>query len=405
MDIIILNIKCEKKMNKILLYVALCSNLSNISGNNVNYRTLGNFNVERANLQDLEENKNAVNLANDFMTTINNKKCKALSNNQEGFSGIFIDKNNKLHISHTSNSVMDYSNLIISLNKENVKTSIDVVQFSLSELLSVKEFLDNNFNEIIFEISLSQEKNRIIVRIKKDEYKDLIINELKDKLPIFDCKMIEFEIKNDIPIACGNSISSGAKIIYKTGWWIFAKEHWNGSVGFNAVDASGKKGVVTCYHVAPIGNEMRDSNNNLVGYANSGAISSSIDASFIPFDDQSNWNNVNSIYGQSYKLNGYSTAYEGAKVFLFGCATGKSYGTIKSIYSSTNMSYLTETHYLTDLIQTDCTISSGDSGGPLTTANDGTYQNIYGLNIGADSSYSYTCKIENILSSLNVSIY
>lgn len=391
-------------MNKIFIYVLLCCDLT--SGSlKLNIRGITK---NDALISDLIENSSAINLADDILASLNkNVDISFLTNSQNGFSGLYIDNDNSLHIAHTKNDKTNYTKLINELNVEKIKTAIDIVPYTLDSLMKVKNYLDENLYDLISEINLLQSRNKVIVSLSNETYKQVILDELQNNLINFENSMVEFEIKEDNIYAC-RTINAGEEIIYKTGWWIFATEHWAGTVGFNAIDNStGQKGIVTCNHVAPIGYEMRNADNKLVGYANTGILNDSVDASFIPFDDQSDWSNTRTVTdgNNSFQIIDKQQCFEGAKVYLFGMVSGLSYGTVKSIYSSANVIYDGYAKYLSDVIQTDYQISQGDSGGPLTTTNNSPTQSIYGINFAADNSYAYTIKIDNILNALNISLY
>lgn len=361
----------------------------------------------KKHLLELEANKKSVNLADSITKTIAQKiENEVMIDYGSSYSGMFIDANDVLHIAHTGKVEVNYSKLINYCNTENIETSIDVVPYSLNELMSVKTFIDNNLYEMISQMSLSRTNNKVIIRLKDESMKEEMINSLKENLEDFDEGMIEFSLEKDTVKACANTISAGEELMYKEGWWIFAKKQWSGSVGFNAIDNNnGTKGIVTTYHVAPIGYEMRNSKDKVVGTATIGALAGSVDASFIPFADQDTWDTTRAYGGdKNYILLSREQSYEGAKAALFGYATGISYGTIVSADTSATIDYLDTPRYLTDIVQSNCSMAAGDSGGPLTTCENSQYQFIYGINFARDANYAYTIKIQNILDTLNVKI-
>lgn len=157
---------------------------------------------------------------------------------------------------------------------------------------------------------------------------------------------------------------------------------------------------------------MVDTNKDTIGYASICALNSTVDASFVKFEDQSSWESTNYIEcsDTSFKITRTAEAVEGARVWKVGVTTGSSYGNITSIYGSATCNYgdLGGQKTISDVIVSDCDCDGGDSGGPVITwTNRLSNQGIYGITFAKSNveTLTYACKIENVLDSLNVSIY
>lgn len=357
----------------------------------------------------LIENKRCVDLANRITQFIEaQKRTRSLVDiRQSNYGGIFISEDNTLHIRQNENKDIDFERLITELNQDNVHAVIDTVKYSLEEMLKIKDAIDKHLSNYVASLSVKQSKNQIIISLNEDISKDDFICTLKQHVS-FDDGILSFQGTKEKTKAI-NSIKSGEKISHKTGWWIFSTEHWYGTVGFNAKDENGNKGIVTNYHVAQPDCEMRDSSNNLIGYPSYVVLNSKVDAAFVPFESQNSWDLTDKIQSNdsSFYISGKEEPVEGARVWSIGATSGSSYGNITSTYASSNVSYDDGlSRYLYDLIETDSQTSPGDSGGPLLSwTNRLSSQKIYGINFASNSTNTYTIKINNVLNTLNVSIY
>lgn len=357
----------------------------------------------------LIENKKCVDLANKIIHFLETQKqSRSLVDiRKNNYGGMFISEDNTLHINQNKNNDIDFESLIPELNQENVQTTIDTVKYSLEEILKIKDAIDKYLSDFVVSLSVKQSENQISISLNDKISKHDFMSALR-KYVSFDDDILSFLEQKEKTKAI-NSIKSGEKISYKTGWWIFSTEHWYGTVGFNAKDENGNKGIVTNYHVAQPNCEMRDSSNNLIGYQSYGVLNSKVDAAFVPFESQSNWDLTDKIQSNdsSFYISDKEEPVEGARVWSVGATSGSTYGNITSTYASSTVSYDNGSdRYLYDLIETDAKTSPGDSGGPLLTwTNRMSNQKIYGINFASNSANTYTIKINNVLNTLNVTIY
>ena len=387
-----------------LLFSILPSNQIDNSNTNYSHKLV----KQELTSESLLENEKCVCLANKILDSINTiQNSRSVVNiGANNYGGLFISSDNTLHINRTRNEGISYKEFISALNDENVKISIDYVDYSLDEILNVKSYIDKYLYDYVDSVSVKQSDNTIKVdlndSITEEEFREL----LNDYIAYND-SILSFH-NSDLKPTAMNSIKAGEKISYKTGWWIFSTEHWYGTVGFNAVDAQGNKGVVTNYHVAPPGYEMRNNSNTLIGYGSSGVLNDTVDAAFVPFEEQNEWELTKYINSSDpvFYISRTFEAIEGAKVWLVGATTGSSYGNITSTYSSQTVAYNGFNKYLTDLIESDADIAGGDSGGPLITWTDRkSNQGIYGINFAGNNEYAYKIKINNVLDDLKVTMF
>lgn len=200
-----------------------------------------------------------------------------------------------------------------------------------------------------------------------------------------------------------SSVYNGNKI--RDMWWFV--EIGYGTIGFNAYQQSTNQfGVVTNAHVAKEDVEMKDNSGALIGERTTFAFGGLVDAAFVPFKNQSDWEvtNVVKVQGQSSiakYITHTSTPLLGASVVKFGATSGQKYGKITSISTSIVVDDVT----FTDVIEFSLAIRPGDSGGPIgyyytKSMSMGllgiTFAGIEGLNI------TYGIKVSNIESALGV---
>ena len=398
-------------MFKFLLLVLLCSILpinQSETHSNINRRMMKNDVTE----ESLLENEKSVELAVEFEKALNsfNNMRSVLYVDDNKYGGIFVDEDDILNINQTNDFGIDYLELIDSINEEKIDVKINAVQYSLDNLLNVKQYIDNNLLEMVNSLYISQEDNNIVITVKENAYIDIINEILINNIDYFDSSMLEFKV-DDTLSSLTNSIKAGNKIQYKEGWWIFATTSY-GTVGFNAVDSNGNRGVVTNYHVAPEDKKMTNEDEELLGYASICVLNSTVDASFVPFSTQGDWESTNYVEcsDPSFKITRTADPVEGARVWKVGATTGSTYGNITSIYGSATCNYgdLGGVRTITDVIVSDCECEGGDSGGPVITwTNRLSNQGIYGITFAKHNTetLTYACKIDNVLESLGVTIY
>lgn len=237
---------------KFLLLILLCSILPingtiNNGTSNIKPKLSNNFVSD----EFLIENEKCVELANEFENMLENynKTRSVVYSNTNEYAGIYIDDNNVLNINQTFGSGTDYMSLAQSINDEEVEVQVNNVEYSLDNLLEVKKFIDVNLSNKINSMYISQEENKIFVCVLNQEDINYIDEQLSYHFSFYEQDIVEYSVEEEVNTLT-NSIKAGQKIQYDAGWWIFHNYAY-GTVGFNAVDADGNRGVVTNYHVAP----------------------------------------------------------------------------------------------------------------------------------------------------------
>lgn len=356
--------------------------------------------------ESIAKNYASVQVADQISYTIENNSIMLKSSFIDQYAGLYIDENDELNVA----GLFDTKYELISSNPKLIEFEFNyhVEEFSLEQLLSTKSNLEDMKSPLILGIDLVQRDNLLKIYISKGTMENVRKEISIRKIDISE-NMVDF-VERETETEPLKSIKSGAKIANKTQflwWWI---ENWYGTVGFSAIhNSTGKKGVVTNQHVAPLGTEMRATNNDLIGSSSVAILTNTVDASFIPYANQNDWTPTSYVLcgDPALYIGRVSTAYEGAKIWSQGASSGSTYGTVQSINASVTLEYESGIRTMTDLIKHNSGIIPGDSGGPLITWTDRRpEQGIYGLNFAGSSisDDSFSIKIANVLSALNVSV-
>lgn len=353
-------------------------------------------------IESLNKNLESVYMANE-LTDIFYKEFN--SNVNSWFAGFYVDKLDELNLSIVRNTVdpiWTIENYKSTHQKiSNYTFDYITVKYTMEQLIIIKNYIDKFLFQFVDCASINIENNHIEISLIDQKNETNFIDNLVENNTFFEANMISFVSNQKIELT--NSIKAGEGIYYKEKIIFFWITKWYGTIGFNAIDSNGKKGIVTNEHVAPLGYQMMTSENDIIGTSTIAVNNSTTDAAFVKFEDQINWVNTPYIYSNdpSFYISRTSLAVQGARVWSVGKKTGSLYGYITSINASGTVGDV----YMTDLIQHDCIIDHGDSGGPLITwSNRLSNQGIYGINFGVGISRAYTIKIENVLDDLNVEI-
>lgn len=353
-------------------------------------------------IESLNKNLHSVYMANE-LTDIFYKEFN--SNVDSWFAGFYVNKKDELNISivrHTINPIWTIENYKSTHQKISDYTfNYITVKYTMEQLVDIKKYIDKFLFQFVDSASIDIKNNHIEISLNDQKNETNFIDYLAEKNTFFEKNMIYFVSNQKIELT--NSIKAGEGIYYKEKIFFFWITQWYGTIGFNAIDSNGNKGIVTNEHVAPLGYQMRTSDNDIIGTSTIAVSNTTTDAAFVKFEDQIDWINTPYIFSNdpSFYISSVSQAVQGARVWSVGKKTDSLYGYITSINASGTVGDV----YMTDLIQHDCVIEHGDSGGPLITwSNRLSNQGIYGINFGVGSSRSYAIKIENVLDDLNVEI-
>ncbi len=246
-------------------------------------------------------------------------------------------------------------------------------EFSYNYLLSLKKRIVNIMKDFpnFVGVGIKDDYNRLDVFVERSQQTEEIERLLK-KEDLLDNKAINYIVKEGIRTTSNSTAYGGDRINTQT----LGIEGRFGTICANAYDNStGKYGVLTNYHVAK-SDEMflGGSFGAKIGTATKVHLGGTLDAAFIPFENQNNWEiTKNAISGTSI----YSNIYLGKKediivnapIIKFGQTTGITDGVITHTNYSAVVNYGTteESNFVTIEKAFRCSAKSepGDSGGPI----------------------------------------
>ena len=333
------------------------------------------------------------------------------------FAGVFIDDEGFLNIGVTGST-----NRFSDFNGQVFYKKFD---HSYNFLLTVQESITGIMNSVdIHRVSIDEKNNEVDVYLQEEDI-DQVIGYLQSK-NLFNDSSIEFIVDSN-----GEYEEYAADIAYGgEALRVFPDTDLSvihlGTITVNAIDnETGQLGILTCEHVARTDNEPKaalvaygehfDHTNNtynkliMIGPGSKGYQGGTIDAAFVPFDNQYNENGweatPNARYnGETFtnvKLGDESYIIQGRPVMQIGQTTGVTYGKIQNAINSVNI----EGIILTKAIITDIASQGGDSGGPL-YFDDGTNNELrlIGMVFGGSSSggTSASCRIREVMNILGV---
>lgn len=326
----------------------------------------------------------------------------------ESYSGAYIDSDQNLVICLKSDSDKSelksiFSESVITSLKEKFLKNIGVrntsqagiaynekkivyfeeKKYSFNQLYNafktLQKLIDNDEYGIQY-VSFTQRSNQVTVYICDSKYiaalDEYISNSnlatCKDAIYIITEPLNLVPVNNlDIPNEANSveaSTTTSTKYLYAGNHVYNATSGGGGTVGFNAYDyITDRYGVVTCEHVVGSGEVATDYHANIIGNGLSNKVSTSLDATFIPFASTGdiNWQTSTSIRLQNTTSSGdivkiaqsVSSGLEGETVYKFGMRTGYTSGTILNVYAATSPNVA--------FIQTSCHAYFGDSGSAL----------------------------------------
>lgn len=364
--------------------------------------------VDEITEEELERNYASVELGQRFTEVIQALPELDYEEISDCYGGAFVDSDNILVINYV-NYYEQLQILVDGVNVDLIEYRLEPVKYTAGSLKDIMDYIDTKYAFTYESMGCSQKENSIKLKVETEEIKDTIFYELFDHYSNFDPDMIEVTygtstatLTNSTEMMAGEQIR---KLIAVTDEWI---DYSRGTIGFNAVDEDGMVGIVTNGHVAEKGDHVFDSDWNYIGKCTISVTSETVDASFIPFKDQTQWNGTQSIKSNdpSFRLAGASKAFEGAKVWKIGDTLGSSYGTITDIDYRFTLVYSDGPHHMTGLIESDCPCAKGDSGGPLIhwrQRNSNRY--LFGIDFALVDNTTITCGIDNVLNALGVNLY
>ena len=321
----------------------------------------------------------------------------------DNFGGIFLDENGILNLQYIQNDDDNLNDLDGSIKLHNVCFSYNYLQ-SIQNYLSLKMEFYN-----ISSIDIVQKENKIHIYITNNS--KTTQNRILSYLNAFDIQAKNAIVFKSAPVeneAFSKVAQAGTEIWYNYGFLNLYKI--SGTICANVVrNGTGEKGILTNAHVAEANKTMRCKAGK-INKSNLRQLGGSIDAAFVPFPnntwilDDSAYVDDSTTYGNVH-YNGTQYIVEGYPVIKLGLTTGKTTGTILSTSTTSTFSNSNgDSFTLNDLIKISNQGDHGDSGGPI-YYNGGPKgnKNLIAMTVGG-SSYTYGCKIANIVSALNLTI-
>lgn len=285
--------------------------------------------------------------------------------------------------------------------------------YSYNFLLKIKTAIsDKMLDYSINTVGLNEESNEIDVCIADQENYNLLISYLEGiNLYYPDAMNIIIDQENKI-IPHAKTAYGGDKI--NDSVLFFLNSY--GTICVNAYDnETGKYGVLTNAHIAEANTTMYHNGNILqgskLGTTTKRKRSGSIDAAFVPFENQDDWQTTtyarsgNDVYN-NIKLGSRDLIIQGAPIRRLGQTTGNTTGYIESTNYDCLVNYDGDLVTIYNTLKYSTNSNSGDSGGPVYF--DGGGQNLFliGMHFAgpADSNlmYGFGCNIFNVIDEFNI---
>jgi len=327
---------------------------------------------------------------------------------------VYIDEDDVVNIGIKIESIHGFeqhlrnTKSIIDNYTDSEEFKIIGMKFSLLELTSVRDqIIDirNSFGFEIHSVSIIQKLNKVVVMLNDLNYSDSLISELQNRIYNFNSDILQIEVKDKDSTLKADTVRSSEEIRHRTKFLFIWITQWKGTIGFNAT-RNGVKGIVTNAHVAPLNHAMYTSNNKYIGQSSIAIYNGQVDASFVPFADQNEWDTT---YLLPYvpeitpEIGWTSEVAEGTKIKSQGITTGVLYGQVQSIYHSENINDNGVITFFTDLIKHNIPIQPGDSGGPIFLYYPKRIvYGLAGLNFAGNGTTGLAIKIDKIVNQLGV---
>lgn len=286
-------------------------------------------------------------------------------------------------------------------------------EFSYNYLQRIHDVLEPVMLDLsIYMLGINEKDNNLSVYLYNERNTENIISFLARHG--FEKKAIDFVINDGIT---ANNIAYGGESISAGGF--------RGTIAVNAIDnATGQLGILTNEHVVPTGtastyrghwNGSAFSANIALGTALRGQHTGTIDASFVPFATQANWEitpygKYNTTARTNVRLGNNNQIVQGRAIRKIGQTTGVTDGTITHANTTAKLDYGTPANPNVQTIMNVFRYSNsslgGDSGGPV-YFNDGTDLHLIGINFAgpanpATATYGIACRIHNVMNTLDV---
>ncbi len=335
---------------------------------------------------------------------------------REDYAGVFLDDEGYLNVGRVgdSDSPSDFGGQVFYYEAD----------FSYGYLLEIQSAVTEVLEEYGGYLSgVDEENNTVDVYLKDGENADALSEYLREEKGIdekaFRC------IADDEAATFHSSAYGGESVSRKTG----TKTISRGTICVNAVDnATGQLGILTNEHVArsaegatlsyrghydPAAKTFSEKTE--LGVGSKGMHAGTIDAAFVPFSEQQNWEitpyaKYDSTAYSNVKLGNDGMILQGRPVRKIGQTTGVTDGTITYANTSCVINYGTDDEpdkqTITNVFRYSNESRGGDSGGPVYFVN-GNDLYLIGMNFAGpanpdSATYGIGCRIGNVTRELNV---
>lgn len=320
------------------------------------------------------------------------------------YAGAYIDDFNTLHIVLTKNAELTTKNNYQAIMGNDKDIIYEFANFPLSNLYEAQRTLRGVLKEFEIESTgIDEIKNRVEISLLDNTKEKEITDFLKANLNGFDARCISFTNAFGITIsAADNSTNALAGSNFSTALG-------QGTLGFNAYQhATGKSGVVTAAHLAPVAYNCINSMGTTIGRTTESnrKFEGTMDAAFVVFDAGMQY---------SYKMHAYNSPDDcithyytytnytvGTTMDKHGLTSGTNSGTVLE----TSIDFVYSGITFTDQIKISNTQQLGDSGGPVfhTVVNGGTdFHVLAGIATFKDNNnYGYVSKVHNIMTQFGI---
>ncbi|MCL2862256.1 MAG: leucine-rich repeat domain-containing protein [Firmicutes bacterium] len=292
------------------------------------------------------------NLSHGAMGIQSNSHSNTVSINENNFAGAFIDENGILNVG------------VVGLNDKTFRDDGQVVyrpqSFSWNCLVEIQERVMNTTTYFgVFRSGTDEERNHVQVYLTCESF----VDELKTYLNIENPEILYFVVEESAGSFFASRRAYGGSQI--------DDRNPAGTITANArCNVHGTYGVLTNQHVA-LGQIMYQ-NGHRIGRARPGHIGGSVDAAFIPFENQNNWTpTAFARHGGTtfadIRIGTEDLIVQGLPVKRIGITTGITTGTITNriwsatIWDDNSRVYRT----FNNVIRFSDVFERGDSGGPL----------------------------------------
>ena len=322
----------------------------------------------------------------------------------DNYAGSYLDDSGLLNIGYVDEvELPTYDNQVIYVKKD----------YSYNLLLEIQNAITCKMIEYnVSSVALDEHSNEVDVCINDQESRNLLISYLKEiNLFFSDAINIIIESENEI-IPHKKTAYGGDTINDSVMFFLYSY----GTICVNAYDNdTGKYGVLTNAHVADANTTMYHNGNFLqgskLGTATKRQHSGTIDAAFVPFEDQDNWEVTtharmgDDVYN-NIKLGSRELIIQGAPVRRLGQTTGNTTGHILSTNYNCNISYDGVPTIITNTIKYSTDSEGGDSGGPVYFNGGGQNLFLIGMHFAGPTDptieYGVGCNIFNVIDEFNI---